>query len=119
MCDKRTAPGGEPLDGIYEKSFCLFHFDCHEEELLSEMIERVSDSLLPHEALFHRIRDDDGRIELFIGWFSIGNTGEDFSWKLLSQLGGLKIDLGFDVYGEDKPIEADNSNSASSDIGVS
>jgi hypothetical protein len=55
-------------------------------------------SLEKHKALFDAFRLEGGEIEFFIGWFSDGNTGDTFSYKLLKKLGDLNIDLALDVY---------------------
>ncbi|SEA75069.1 hypothetical protein SAMN05216411_1274 [Nitrosospira multiformis] len=65
------------------------------------MLVRVVDDLLQHKEIFRRIREDGGRAEFFIGWFSSGNTGDTFSHDLLRKMGELKIDLALDVYGSE------------------
>lgn len=96
----RTNPKGILLGGVYDCSYCSFSLIPHGDEELHEMLDRVVDNIFQHEALFHKIRNDGGRTEFFIGWYSVGNTGDTFSSALLSKLGELRIDLALDVYGE-------------------
>lgn len=104
--EPRTNPKGVPLGGVYDRNYCSFDLISQADEELHEMLERVCDGLLQHKSLFHRIEEERGRSEFFIGWFSTGNTGDTFSNALLSKLGALRIDLAFDVYGESmQPIE--------------
>ncbi|MCE7915608.1 MAG: DUF4279 domain-containing protein [Nitrosomonas sp. PRO4] len=98
--EPRINPKGIVLGGVYENSYCSFLINLKNHEELHETLDRVVDNLLQHESLFCRIRDDGGRIEFFIGWFSTGNTGDTFSSILLKKLGMLQIDLALDVYGD-------------------
>ncbi len=100
MGDPRENPKGIALGGVYDCSYCSFPITPQNNEELHEVLDRVVDNLLQHEPLFCRIRKGGGRIEFFIGWFSVGNTGDTFSNNLLKKLGVLQIDLALDVYGE-------------------
>lgn len=99
--EPRMNPKGIPLGGVYDSSYCSFNLTRLDDEDLHEMLDRVVDSLLQHKELFHQIRNNGGRSEFFIGWYSPGNTGDSFSYSLLSKLGDLQIDLAFDVYGKE------------------
>ena len=98
--EPRITPKGALLGGVYDCSYCSFALTPCGNEDLHALLDRVVDGLLQHEALFHRIRDDRGRAEFFVGWYSTGNTGDTLSSLLLSKLGALGIDLALDVYGE-------------------
>lgn len=99
--EPRMTPKGTPLDGVYDRSYCSFRLTGFDDEELHEMLVRVVDDLLQHKEIFRRIREDGGRAEFFIGWFSSGNTGDTFSHDLLRKMGELKIDLALDVYGSE------------------
>lgn len=103
MGEPRTTPNGSPLAGINEYSFCVFELDQNTGEKLSEMMDRMCNSLLPYQDLFRNIRDTGGRVEFYIGWFSVGNTRDAISCDLFRKLGQLGIELSFDVYGESDP----------------
>jgi hypothetical protein len=104
--EPRTTPTGVLLGGVYDWSYCTFNLIPHADEELHEMLDRVVDGLLQHEALFRRIQDGGGSTEFFIAWYSTGNTGDTFGNALLSKLGVLRIDLALDVYGESRqPVE--------------
>lgn len=98
--EPRMNPKGIPLGGVYDSSYCSFNLIRLNDEELHEMFGRIVDDLFHHKALFHRVRDEGGRSEFFIGWYSPGNTGDTFSHDLLVKLGELRIDLALDVYGE-------------------
>jgi hypothetical protein len=59
--------------------------------------------LAPHRPFFHEIRSQGGTIELFVGWFLDGQSGDVFDCDLLAQIADLKIDLSLDVYGPEAP----------------
>ena len=99
---QRTTPKGDILDGVYETSYCSFDYKRQQNEELYEMIARIVESLTPHKDLFNRIRENNGRSEFFIGWYSTGNTGDTLDYKLLGKISALKIDLALDVYGGDQ-----------------
>lgn len=101
--EARITPKGTPLDGIYPSSYCSFPINQADSEELSAVLGRIVQTLIPHKAVFEGIRSDGGRIELFIGWYSAGNSGDTFTSDMLSTLGDLKIDLALDVYGSDAP----------------
>jgi hypothetical protein len=64
-------------------------------------ISGVLDQLAAHEDYLHRFRSQGGKIELFIGWFFEGQSGDVFSHHLLARLADLNIDLSLDVYPPD------------------
>jgi hypothetical protein len=94
--ERRVTPKGKELDGFYSESYCSFAFkDVAEEELA---LFRITSSLARHQAYFHQIRAEGGRIEYFIGWLSSGNTGSILTSQLMKQMGELGIDLALDIY---------------------
>lgn len=99
--ERRITPKGTILDGVYDESYCSFDIGRNAKEGLCEVLERAANSLLCHKDLFHRIRGSGGRIEMFIGWFSSGNSGEVLPYDFMAKLGDLGIDLALDVYGSD------------------
>ncbi len=100
----RTDPKGNSLPGTYDNSYCFFELTQQQDEDLPSMLTRISQYLMPHKNLFQHIKEAGGSIEFFIGWFSVGNTGEIFDSLLLRRLGELGIDLALDVYGENSPV---------------
>jgi hypothetical protein len=59
--------------------------------------------LAPHCHFLHGFRSQGGTIELFVGWFLDGPSGDVFDCDLLARLADLKIDLSLDIYGPDAP----------------
>lgn len=104
MGEPRKTFTGKLLSGTYEYSLCQFEPQQNKGEDLNEMLDRVCNSLLPHQDLIRRIRDVGGRVEFYVYWFSIDNSGDTFSWELINKLGKLGIDLVLDVYGQDDPF---------------
>ncbi|AGG89781.1 DUF4279 domain-containing protein [Rhodanobacter denitrificans] len=100
--ERRTTPKGRELEGIYDESYCTFNIERHGEENLSETLERALASFGQYKDIFHRICIEGGRIEFFIGWFSVGNSGDTLPYKLMSKLAELEIDLALDVYGSNE-----------------
>jgi hypothetical protein len=98
--DPRVSPSGTRLNGNYEESYCSFPITREGDEELEELIERLANSLIQHKDLFARIRAGGGRIDLFVGWYSVGNTGAVFSSVLMKLLSDLHIDLSLDGYGD-------------------
>ncbi|MHA6824549.1 DUF4279 domain-containing protein [Ralstonia pseudosolanacearum] len=97
--EPRVNPKGQILGGVYKKSYCSFRLARVNDEKLHEMLDRVLESLAKNKQLFHRIRDEGGQTEFFIGWYSSGNTADTFDYSLLEKISDLKIDLSLDVYG--------------------
>ncbi|MEF9388674.1 DUF4279 domain-containing protein [Ralstonia solanacearum species complex bacterium KE056] len=98
--EPRVNPKGTLLGGVYKRSYCSFSLSRIDDEELHEMLNRVVENLSKNKKLFHRVRDEGGQVEFFIGWYSSGNTADIFGYSLLEKISDLKIDLSFDVYGE-------------------
>ncbi|WP_081262432.1 DUF4279 domain-containing protein [Ralstonia solanacearum] len=98
--DPRISPNGTLLGGVYKRSYCSFGLNRVDYEELHDMLNWAVEDLAKHRQFFHRIRDEGGRAEFFIGWYSSGNTADTFDHSLLEKISDLKIDLAFDVYGE-------------------
>jgi hypothetical protein len=64
------------------------------------------DQLAPHGSFFHRVRAEGGQVELFIGWFLDGHTGDLFTLDLLGRLADLKIDLSLCLYPPDPETDS-------------
>jgi hypothetical protein len=97
--EARRTPKGRQLDGFYESSYCSFQLNIKNNEGLYNAIDGAADLFSPYKDLFHRIRNDGGRVEFFVGWFSENNTGEILDFALLGKLHELQIDLALDIYG--------------------
>lgn len=96
--EPRKSPKGKILEGIYDNNYCSFSILPIKGEQLHEVLNRCAEEFLRHKLLFHQIREAGGSIEFFIGWYSIGNTGNTFDNNLLKKLGNLQIDLALDIY---------------------
>ncbi|MBD8900356.1 DUF4279 domain-containing protein [Rhodanobacter sp. DHG33] len=105
MGERRTTPKGAILNSVYDESYCLFDIASHPKDGLHEVLDRTTNSLFCHKDLFNSIRRCGDRIEIFVGWFSSGNSGEVLPYDLMAKLGELGIDLALDVYGSNSEIE--------------
>jgi hypothetical protein len=106
MGQRRKTPKGRELEGFYDESYCTFSIEQRDEEQLHEALERAADDLMIHADVFDGVRNDGGRIEFFVGWFSEGNTGNTLPFPLFIKLGRMKIDLSLDVYGSDREMSS-------------
>lgn len=98
--EQRMTPKGTLLDGTYDLNYCSFSLNAYEGEELHEMLDRIAENLLSHEAFFSQIQNEGGRAEFFVGWYSTGNTGDVLNNNLLNKLAKLKIDLALDIYSD-------------------
>jgi hypothetical protein len=73
---------------------------------LPSAVADLLDQLAAHTSFFHQVRGEGGRVELFIGWFLDGHTGELFTPDLLGRLADLKIDLSLCLYPPDQETDS-------------
>jgi hypothetical protein len=96
--DRRQTPAGRPLTGVHADTYWCCVIPHPRRQQLSASLEWVVERLTPSRKFLKRISQGGGSLELFVGWYSDTNSGEEFSWKLLRKLAGLHIDLSLDVY---------------------
>ena len=96
---QRKTPKGDLLEGTYDESYCTFPIDHDEETELADLIKSSTQSLKLCEHFLQLISSTGGRLEYFIGWYSSGNSGEEFDADLIAELANLGIGLSFDFYG--------------------
>jgi hypothetical protein len=94
----RHTKSGDILDGYYSESYCSFRLNKIESMTIPQRIAEFTANLANHRAMLEQITSTGGTLNFFIGWFSDGNSGEEFDWDLLQKLADLKISLHFDVY---------------------
>lgn len=100
----RMTPKGNPLPGINRNSLWSFRVggrSLGEQGTVPELIREMNEKLWPSRDYLSAIRDSGGSIDYSIGWFTDFNSGEVFDWALLKQCADLRIDLFFDVYGNE------------------
>jgi hypothetical protein len=72
---------------------------------LVSAIDTAVTQLEERRAFIQEFLNSGGSIDLFIGWFLLGQSGgESLPSELLHRLGTLGIDLALDVYGEIRPV---------------
>jgi hypothetical protein len=57
-----------------------------------------ADRLADKRAFLHQIRSEEGFVQLFIGWFFDGQSGDLSPYTLLARAPEMEIDLAFDIY---------------------
>jgi hypothetical protein len=71
------------------------------DETLTDSLLRCLELLEPHRAFLDQLVRTGGYIEVFVGWFMGGNTGEALGSELLQRMGNLGVSLSLDIYGPD------------------
>lgn len=110
---RRITPKGKELPGHNKQSFWLYRFaerSVGDIGTLSELIQEMNQNLMPMQEFLNSLRDDGGRAEYFVGWFTDFNSGEVLGWSILEQCSRLKLDLSLDVYGNRDPSETHQSH---------
>lgn len=89
---------GKPLAGIYNNTYCLFYFKCHNPTSLEHWIEEALRKLRKHRAYLKTLTETKGHLELFVTAYFDQNSGMIFDWRLLSQLSDLNITVILDLF---------------------
>lgn len=97
--DRRSSPTGTPLEGHYKTTYWSYTFGESRDMRLADSLESFSLALQPFKEFLLQIRSTGGKCEYFVGWFSDANSGEIFTFQLLSKITDLQIDLSLDIYG--------------------
>ncbi|XLX41717.1 hypothetical protein ACK25U_06850 [Ectopseudomonas mendocina] len=97
--DLRVDPRGQELGGTYDRNYCSFNLADKQAGELHEFLEKTINYLMQYKSTFELVSSSGDRAELFIGWYSQGNTGDILGSSLLRKIGELNIDLALDVYG--------------------
>jgi hypothetical protein len=104
--DPRTTPNGTPLEGRYHESYWTSGDLTNGEwpgRSLADSMDGLLDRLVPHQDFFRSVRDANGTVEFFVGWFFEGNSGDIFKCGVLARMADLGIDLSLDIYPPDQP----------------
>ncbi|GFM70858.1 DUF4279 domain-containing protein [Pseudomonas capsici] len=99
MGEPRKGPRGQELGGVYDRNYCSFKLADKQSGELHEFLEKTIADLMKYKSTFEWVKNNGDRSELFIGWYSSGNTGDILDSSLLRNMGELNIDLALDVYG--------------------
>ncbi|MES2436604.1 MAG: hypothetical protein V4519_01205 [Patescibacteria group bacterium] len=100
--DKRKTQSGEDLEGTYKESYCYFALnnsllkssEIRLENSLEEVLEKLS--VLKRE--FKEFVDEDGVLEITVGFYVDSNSAGIFHFELLRKFCDLGIGLTLDVY---------------------
>ena len=99
--DRRRTPKGDPLDGVYTQSYCTLTLDHLRNMQLAHAIAVFLVRARSIKPLLARLSESGAEFNLFVGWFTEGNSGARLRWELLRDLAELQISLDLDVYGDD------------------
>jgi len=98
----RLSPKGTPLGGLRELTY--WSAELIGETATSELIEveqalaQELDKLEPVTGLFARIRNEGGKVELFVGLFSETNVVIDLEPSLMARLSGYGLGICLNYY---------------------
>ena len=105
--EPRVTPTGKPLKGVYPDNFYVGQVieraefeDSDIDRDLGACIALALDRLQPSLDGIRRLRNDNARMEFFIGWTIRSNGGTELEPALLARLAELGIALSLDVYGK-------------------
>jgi hypothetical protein len=104
--EPRTTPAGKPLSGVNGETYWCSHSLARgtwPKQSLPAALRAIARKLAPHKPFFRRIRSERGCVELFVGWYFLGNGGDVIDVELMKMLWSLGIDLSLDVYPPDQP----------------
>jgi hypothetical protein len=104
--ERRTSRSDRPLEGIWPETYWTARVMEGERpgKDLESAIAELADRLEPKKGFFERVRSEGGTVELFVGWFFDGQSGDVFDCGLLARMADLKINLSLDLYPPDTPV---------------
>src|SRR5262249_48935926 len=89
--DERRTPKGTVLRALRDNSYCIIDFEGSGR--LRDQLNSVLSKLSAQRPLFENITSSGGRISLFVGWFSSGDSGETIDSAILNRMGELYLGL--------------------------
>jgi hypothetical protein len=98
--EARETPKATSLVGINKTTYWTAEIDSGSwpDRTLRDVVKDVLDEVHRQKSFFRQLRLEGGSVELFIGWFFEGQSGDVLSHDVLALAGDLQIDLSFDVY---------------------
>lgn len=100
--ERRSTPKETPLDGTYRETYWCAHLTEEETDSevwsLEDFLSRTLDRLALHAPFLGQLLAEDGRAELFVGFYVSRNSGFELSRELTRDLSKLGISLAFDIY---------------------
>jgi hypothetical protein len=96
--DARQTPTGELLEGDRDFSYCSFPLTKRTATELDELISECLESLRPVEQVIRHFVKSGGTAALAIGWFCIGDTGDEISETTIAALARTSMKIDFYLY---------------------
>ena len=98
--ERRVTPNGTWLDGERDDSYCSFNLAQGADGRLVDHVRAAATILLEAKDFLLELTTSGGSSELYVYWYPNGDTGAVFDPALLTELGGLGLALGINVYEE-------------------
>jgi hypothetical protein len=97
--DLRKTPKGTSLKGTYPDTRWR-HYIRHEltDQWFVSNLTALIDSLAPHKAFLHRVRDTGGRAQIIVQFLGDGYLGDTVSLQTLKKMTELQLDFGIECY---------------------
>lgn len=95
--DDRSAPDGTKLGGQRQQTYCLFQLGRGEDGQLAKCLWNAVRILKPKKRYLHVLRETGGRTNFYVSW-TVGDRGDVFDTRLLSEIVDLGIDLGIEPF---------------------
>lgn len=95
--DRRSAPNGAELPGHYRETYCLFRLGDGSDGESAKCLGDAVKILRPKGQYLDWLRETGGRLNFYVGW-TVGERGEVFDARLLSEIAQLGIDLGIEPF---------------------
>jgi hypothetical protein len=96
--DPRQTPTGTVLEGQRDFSYCSFPLVKKATTELDELILECLESLTLVEEVIHRFVKSGGTATLAIGWFCIGDSGDEISEATIATLARISLQVAFYLY---------------------
>lgn len=99
--EPRSTPTGAPLEGRWPDTYWTSGRLADGQwrgKALPSAVCALLDQIATHKDFFQQVRAEGGKVELFVGWYFDGNSGDILDFELMGRLAALKIDLSLDIY---------------------
>jgi len=100
--DPRLTPKGTPLVGLWKNSSWSWQLRGKGKRAFFESVNSLVVELESHSKFLSDLVLDGGNICLIVNLDGKTNIGDVLSWQAMEKLAGLKIDLGIEVFPNDR-----------------
>jgi hypothetical protein len=100
--EPRVTPTGIPLVGLWKNSSWSWQLRCKGKRAFFESVNRLVVELESHSKFLSDLVLDGGNICLIVNLDGKKNIGDVLSWQAMERIARLKIDLGIEVFPNDR-----------------